>query len=129
MAEEELQELIHSLKELQIQEQEIKSRQTAIIERIERLSIPTKNNANASSTDTSKGPRDWRVGDKVYINNKITVPSPFRKANKGDRHATIRELKFNAYNDRISIVTDNGQKTWRASNNLDWITRPSTHEE
>ena len=123
MAEKELQELIHSLKELQIKEQEIKKRQSELIKQIEKLSITKGDNNKSPTTSIPKNSRDWRIGDRVYITNKVTVPSAFRKANEGDRYATIRELKFSAYTDRISITTDNGQKTWRISDNLDWISR------
>ena len=126
MADKDLKDLIHSLKQLQIEEQEIKKRQSALIEQIEKLS--TAKNDETKPPTTSNVPntsRDWRIGDRVYITNKVTVPSAFRKANEGDRYATIRELKFSAYTDRISITTDNGQKTWRISENLDWISRPA----
>ena len=123
MDEKELQELIHSLKDLQIKEQEIKRRQSEIIEQIEQLSIAQDNDKKQPSEDIPASAHDWKIGDRVYITNKVTVPSAFRKANEGDRYATIRELKFNAYSDRISITTDNGQKTWRISDNLSWISR------
>ena len=90
---------------------------------IEKLSISRSNNKEQSSTHAPDNARDWRIGDRVYITNKVTVPSAFRKANEGDRYATIREIKFSAYSDRISITTDNGQKTWRISDNLNWISR------
>ena len=129
MADKELQQLIHNLKDLQIKEQEIKAKQSEIIEQIERLSFPRNDNENVPSTNIPETPRDWRVGDRVHINNKVTVPSAFRKANEGDRYATIRELKFSAYSDRISVTTDNGQKTWRISDNLDWISRAAPRQK
>ena len=58
--------------------------------------------------------REFIVGDRVYITNKVTAKG--RTKDQGDRKARITHIPevWEGQNTNISIITDNGLKTVRA---------------
>ena len=76
MAEKELQQLIHSLKELQIKEQEIKRRQSEVIEQIEKLSRSYPSPRATRPSHTSRiFPKAHMIGG-LEIEYTLPIESP-----------------------------------------------------
>jgi hypothetical protein len=63
----------------------------------------------------------YRVGDRVYITNRLTRKPRHRVTNEGDRISTVTKV----FATRVEITTVNGQKTWRIPSNL----RFARHDE
>lgn len=91
--------------------------------------VPTPSQARtAQQDDVWKRLSKFRIRDRVQIINRITVPR-LRKANQGDRTATVTSITYDRTNKNKNIVhirTDNGSETWRHEENLQLLEPSST---
>ena len=113
---EDIEDLVKQLKELQLQQDRI----------IARIATAKKQSEGQTRTEQKRWhPRDsseWRVGDKVKITNKVTVPG-FRKPTEEDATAHISKIVKTPYETRVHFTTISGLKRWRIDSNLSWVGR------
>ena len=119
----ETRELIEQLRDLKLQESQIRIRETQIINRLEEINDNRRANAraNASSTQGNTERDIFEPGDRVRIKNKYKVSGPLTRIKEdGDRIATVTKTHKdkNGIIDKVYILTDNGFATWRLPKNL-----------
>jgi hypothetical protein len=66
----------------------------------------------------SKG---FRRGDRVKIKNALKKPATWSNDNTWIKELAQVATVTHLYRDQVHFVTDNGVKTWRATNNLELI--------
>ena len=115
-----IEELLQELKELRI-------RENAVIETIERitesrrLSVePQERTTHAIAhpvAETANG--DLRVGSRVRVKNKIRKPATAGSdwTEQKERVGIVTGIR----GDQVHFITENGTKTWRNPNNLEAI--------
>jgi len=118
--------LINELKDLKIQESELKDRESQIILQIEAITttradtteyatVPTRHKVTQTTLDTVNG---IRQGDRVIIKNKIRKPATCTDNTEWTKEKECVATVTRVTKEQIHFVTDNGTNTWRAPNNL-----------
>lgn len=114
MLTEDIDTLIKELKQIKIKEREIIDAIQCIINTTQPVlsdsRVITPRAINVTIVNKSS---DFVVGERIFITNAI--PRPFgRTVNAGDRRAVITNITPT----RITLTTENGTNTWRASKNI-----------
>ena len=115
--ESELQQLVERLQELPLETSQVMQRLTNIADTAP--SVRTTEEGSSPPTPipprTSHFARDYQVGDKVSIENRITL-TRFARATPQDRVGVV--TRSIPRSNRVWLRTLNGQNTWRLPKNL-----------
>ena len=116
-----LEELTQELKELRI-------RENAVIETIERITESRRLSVEPQERNTPSiaypvaevASSDLRVGTRVRVKNKIRKPATAGNewTERKERVGIVTEIR----GDQVHFITENGTRTWRNPNNLEIIT-------
>jgi hypothetical protein len=132
MEKEELRRLIERLQHLQIQRENISAEERHILQTIHQpllvsnaersapRAVVVDDEATASTTPVEPV---FRIGQQVYITNRITHTGLVRRATNADRAATVTHFTSTG---RVGVRTYNGYSTNRQPSNLRVLTPEET---
>jgi hypothetical protein len=60
----------------------------------------------------------FRRGDRVRINNKLRKPATWSDSAEWNQEQAQKATVTHNYKGQVHLITDNGVKTWQATNNL-----------
>ena len=102
--------------------QNLRLRETAIVEELERFTGPTDTDLRSTPTGNPHI-EDLRPGDRIWVTNRIRRPvsASSRWTATNERHATVTRVDVAA--SKVYFRTDNGTETWRSIQNLSFLAR------
>ena len=73
-----------------------------------------------NDSETGRGTRTigFKKGDRVRITNKVRRPATWSREVEWDESQARMATVTHIYKNQVHFMTDNGVKTWRATNNL-----------
>ena len=74
-----------------------------------------------SVSNSTTAPADFKQGDRVRIRNALKKPATWPRDTIWKKELAQVATVTHIYRGQVHFVTDNGVKTWRASNNLELI--------
>jgi hypothetical protein len=111
MQRDELDELIKQLRDVRLQQEQLRTQEDQILQRI--ITETSRGQQTSRTEVTDEDERKFSTGDQIVITNKISIPTG-RTANIDDRRGVVLYTK----EPWIYIRTNNGFETKRYAKNL-----------
>ena len=88
------------------------------VAQLEAAAAPREGSSASSASEPPLQVPVFRRGDRVRINNKLRKPATWSDSAEWNQEQAQKATVTHNYKGQVHLITDNGVKTWQATNNL-----------